>query len=141
MKILSNNPKPLTTAELDKLYDRIYYMADKAIKKHNPCQIEIVGKKIKCRNVTEPEKSVCCGGCPYMRHGTGCMADKPIFCKLYFCGKLQSRKTGVPKMLWKLNVYLDNYLYCEYQAEKKTLLNRRNLREKMIREETLIKRV
>jgi hypothetical protein len=133
MKILSNNPKPLTTAELDKLYDRIYYMADKAIKKHNPCQIEIVGEKIKCRGVTEPEKSVCCGGCPYMRHGTGCMADKPIFCKLYFCGRPLDR--GMPKMLLKLSLYIDKYLYPDYYVDKKTLMNKSNLRKKRIREE------
>ena len=91
----------LDVEKLSALYDRIYDIADRLIKKHNPCNIHIETKPAKdlCWNPIFPEKlitdiycnskysthALCCTGCTYW--DTGCTI-KCLACKLFVCGDI-----------------------------------------------------
>ena len=92
--------KPTTKSitELSAIYDRIYDIADRLIKKHNPCNIytKIVPAKKLFFNPIFPEQlientycnsngtvnALCCEGCKYW--DKGCTV-KALGCKLFLC--------------------------------------------------------
>jgi len=81
----------LSVKELSALYDRIYDIADRLIKKHNPCNIHTeiqphhlyptkLEKETVCMSYSI--NSLCCSGCKYW--DKGCTV-KSLGCKLFLC--------------------------------------------------------
>lgn len=78
----------LSIKELSALYDRIYDIADRLFKKHNPCKIYIEDKHIFCKY---HQKGIplangyylCCSSCIHCSKN-GCSV-KCLACKLHMC--------------------------------------------------------
>ena len=92
------------------LYDRIYDIADRLIKKHNPCKIHTKNKKLCC--VTHPmgKERLCCTGCWDNNGGTdhysffGC-AVKCLKCKTHLCGRAERENKLLHKRLHRLEIF------------------------------------
>lgn len=65
------------------VHDRLYLLADKMLKRHNPCHKCIVHN---CFNET-PQR--CCEGCPHFNNGCTVQA---LYCKLWLCDRIRNRK-------------------------------------------------
>ncbi len=116
-KTTDAKPK-LSIAELSALYDRVYDIADRLLKKHNPCNIHKGRGKNKnllfCKshkNKYGGFKQLCCSGCdnsPEIGKShwskSGCTV-KALACKLYLCPDIRNRK------LQKRFVTLREYSY------------------------------
>lgn len=114
--------KELSVEQMSALYDRIYNIADRLIKKHNPCGIQLVDKKVTCKK-GEP----CCNGCFYLSK-KGC-TTRSLGCKLTFCPSLDNDKTvrKIMKLLKPLYVlaFLNDFIYI--RSSKEEILARTNL--------------
>jgi hypothetical protein len=64
--------------DMEAVYDELCYLADVALKKHNPCQFDTVTKKC-----LRGKKNGCCTGCPHLTN-TGCSVQS-LACKLWVC--------------------------------------------------------
>ena len=89
--------KEKTTIELSAIYDRIYDIADRLIKKHNPCNIHIetiphhlyptkLNEETVCMSYSI--NSLCCGECKYW--DKGCTV-KSLGCKLFLCQYIKNK--------------------------------------------------
>ena len=76
--------KELSVEQMSALYDRIYNIADRLIKKHNPCGIQ-KGKNGFVRCLYSSCEVLCCGGCIHWNHGC---TVKALACKLYLCNSV-----------------------------------------------------
>ena len=98
--------KSLSTQELSAIYDRIYDIADRLIKKHNPCNIRITKKGICCEHEYYNGYSrLCCGGCDFWSEN-GCTV-KCLACKLLICWS--TRNNIVKDRLEKLRAIAHKY--------------------------------
>ena len=88
----------LSTAELSALYDRIYDIADRLIKKHNPCNIRIETRphhlfptKLEEETVCMSYyvNSLCCAGCSH--HSKNGCTVKSLGCKLFLCSAITNK--------------------------------------------------
>lgn len=73
--------------KMSKLYDRIYAIADKLLKKHNPCNIHVKNSRLYCSCHTagcHKKYMLCCNGCKYGVSEHGCTV-KALGCKLFLC--------------------------------------------------------
>lgn len=89
--------KSLSIAELSAIYDRIYDIADRLIKKHNPCNIH---KEITPHHLFPTKSkeetvcmsycigSLCCVGCG--KWAKGCTV-KALGCKLFLCTAVKNK--------------------------------------------------
>ena len=106
----------MITAELDveklsALYDRIYDIADRLIKKYNPCKIHIKDKKLYCTGY--PTGSLhgrlCCEGCweKKIDHYSlfGC-TTKCLPCKTYLCMSAGKENRLLAHRLFKLRDFV-----------------------------------
>ena len=75
-------------AELSALYDRIYDIADRLLKKHNPCNIHKDGKRFSCTYRLCGTR-LCCGKC-HKYWDKGCTV-KALGCKLFLCGAIRHK--------------------------------------------------
>lgn len=110
--------KELTIKEMSALYDRIYNIADRLIKKHNPCNIRRTKTdKLYCNNYNKKRGEshsgkLCCIGCGRDYENkcywseSGC-TTKCIACKLYSCLSMDYK---VRKRLYKLQNFASKYL-------------------------------
>ena len=108
--VVATKPK-LSITELSALYDRIYDIADRLLKKHNPCNIHKTKRgKIKCKNKYYTNNKLCCNSCEKYWSKTGCIT-KCLSCKLYLCPTLRMGKNRHPifySRLLKLREYARN---------------------------------
>lgn len=75
----------LSIKELSALYDRIYNIADRLIKKYNPCNIQVKGKLVTCAFHKYFNGGVlCCTSCKYWSNGC---TTKCLRCKLHLCSR------------------------------------------------------
>ena len=120
----------LDTEKLSALYDRIYDIADRLIKKYNPCNIQTKDNKTKCINSNYKHNSLCCGyyseRCKHWQDGC---TIKCLPCKLFACGAIRGDKknNNFIRILSKLRRItskhgLSNFDY--YITKKKVLQNR-----------------
>lgn len=112
--------KSLSTKQLSAMYDRIYDIADKLIKKYNPCNIHIKGKKLYCtqhyKDKAYNTDRLCCSGCgefpdSYTNHWskTGC-TTKCLACKLYLCSTAYRKiSRRVCDQLYRLRKFAKKY--------------------------------
>jgi len=102
--------KSLSTTQLSALYDRIYDIADKLIKKHNPCKIHTKDKKLCCicYSTGSPYGRLCCGGCweKITDHYSlfGCIT-KCLACKLYLCPTAKGKHRRLSNQLYRLKQF------------------------------------
>ena len=96
--LTATKPKAkLSEAELSILYDRIYDIAERLFKKHNPCNIRIKGNKVLCACKVHSkyrQSSLCCqkisgSHCKYWLNGC---TVKCLPCKLFICPALYHNK-------------------------------------------------
>jgi hypothetical protein len=118
-KLTSTRPQQLSTAELSALYDRIYDIADRLFKKHNPCNIHTKNNKVFCLcynekwNKGKGKKLLCCSGC-VAGYGIdnpgnywsdeGCIT-KCLPCKLYLCPEAKRMNKRLSNQLYKLKQF------------------------------------
>lgn len=77
----------LSTTELSALYDRVYDIADRLFKKHNPCNVQIIDGGIGCNSrKTNIKYGLCCASCKHLSD-KGCTV-KCLPCKLFVCSRL-----------------------------------------------------
>ena len=134
--LTATKPKAkLSVAELSALYDRIYDIADRLIKKYNSCGIQIKGNKCICNFYTQEKtddfykysnygtKKLCCIHCNEDNKGywseSGCTV-KALACKLFYCPATQNRL--LKKRLKKLMVYSRKHLSFNYYESKEDWL-------------------
>lgn len=95
----------LSTTELSVLYDRIYDIADRLIKKHNPCKMHNKNKKLCCMDFPMGNNRLCCENCFYEKidHWSffGC-TTKCLACKLYLCKRAEDKNKQLFDKLDKL---------------------------------------
>jgi len=96
-------------ADISAIYDRIYDIADRLFKKHNPCNIHIKNKIVLCNEFPHIENNkfsqqcnslLCCGGCKH-KSMTGCTI-KCLPCKLFFCSYIRQYNEKLSKRLLRL---------------------------------------
>ena len=108
--LTATKPKAkLSVAELSALYDRIYDIADRLLKKHNPCNIRTEGTKVSC-TYRLCETRLCCGGCDKY-WDKGCTV-KALGCKLFLCGAVRNKI--LQKRFRKLREYGRTHLNFTY---------------------------
>ena len=103
--------KELSVEEMSALYDRIYNIADRLIKKHNPCNIHttktgytLCKQYNTVRSVKGKEEKrhyLCCTACEYQSK-TGCPI-KCLPCKLFLCGSIPNGRVIIDR-LYRLKV-------------------------------------
>ena len=118
--------KPLSTKELSALYDRIYNIADRLFKKHNPCNICTKNKKLCCTGYPTGRERLCCEGCWDMKtdHYSlfGC-TTKCLACKIYLCTSVNKENKLLVHRLFRLRDIAHRYipyLLC-YQSKEQWL--------------------
>lgn len=86
-EVSTTNAKRVSYAELSVIYDRIYDIADRLFKKHNPCNIQVKDNKAKCVNKHYEYNYLCCrcydNRCKHWQNGC---TEKCLSCKLFVCG-------------------------------------------------------
>lgn len=113
----------LSTEGLSVLYDRIYNIADRLIKKHNPCKIHTKNKKLCCVGFPTGRKRLCCYGCYNMKidHYSlfGCTTEC-LPCKTYLCPNAQYENKVLYKRLCKLRGFAQKHIpsICCYQSKE-----------------------
>jgi hypothetical protein len=83
---------------LSQKFDELWDKANAIISAAKPCGIKSVNGEITCRGcsfhkdfrqsvyyVAESPNILCCGGCKYHEPNKGCIAEKPLMCKLWLC--------------------------------------------------------
>lgn len=119
----------LSIAELSALYDRIYNIADRLIKKYNPCNIHTKNKRLCCTSHPEGHitrlKRLCCNNCWWAEvdHYSlfGC-ATKCLLCKLYLCEEAGEENKLLSYRLHKLKSFALKHLYLHYFQSKEQWL-------------------
>ncbi len=89
----------LNTVELSALYDRIYDIADRLIKKYNPCNICIKNNKTLCTYYTIdkhdefylPQNKLCCLYCSKGYWSKRGCTVKSLGCKLFLCQAITNK--------------------------------------------------
>ena len=104
--LTATKPKAkLSVAELSALYDRIYNIADRLLKKHNPCKIHIKDKKLCCMGYPTGKNRLCCYNCFHEKidHWSffGCTV-KCLSCKLYLCDRIIEKNKQLFNRLCRL---------------------------------------
>lgn len=119
----------LSIVELSALYDRIYDIADRLIKKHNPCKIHTTKTGlVLCKDFSNESRVkyaqqhcgnfLCCGFCGYLSK-TGCTV-KCLPCKLFTCSHVTNKV--IKKRLHKLRdiaikSYINPHVYYRTKSE------------------------
>lgn len=127
-------PQQLSTKELSALYDRIYNIADRLFKKHNPCNIHITNGIIHCNGCTNKrinkrnQKDGCFLCCNICKHQSinGCTI-KCLPCKLFLCNRLlysEEHKALMNKLKRLKKIAAKCHIDCgEYFHTKKEVLS------------------
>ena len=130
MKVLKRYSKLSTKAKI-KLYDRLYDIANKHIKKCDPCKIQIKGNEIKCLNYkhTLRKKNLCCTLCnnSWALGKKGCRI-KCLGCKLYFCESIRKDNKALKKMFFKLENIMGYYRLSDYYRSRTAAIYQLNLK-------------
>ncbi len=139
IKLTGGISRELKPKELNELYDRLYDIADRLIKKHNPCNIHTERGVVlcNCHNLIKEARHeqkhgcfVCCNTCKYGgKHGC---TVKNLSCKVFTCSQMDSK---IARRLHRLcDIRRRYYLYGEYYITKekymKIVLNKRRQRLK-----------
>ena len=109
--------------KLSALYDRIYDIADRLIKKHNPCNICIKNNKILCTYYTIdkhdefylPQNKLCCLYCSKGYWSKEGCTVKALGCKLFLCQVVKNKV--LKKRFQKLREYGRKHLNFDYWDE------------------------
>jgi hypothetical protein len=113
-------------------YDRIYDIADRLFKKHNPCNIQVKDNKTKCTgNNSYIHNYLCCqrynDRCKYWNKGC---TVKCLACKLFACGAIQvdKKNNSFIKTLSKLHRITNRYGLSnfDYYMTKEKAIRMRN---------------
>jgi hypothetical protein len=124
---------PLTRAQLEKKFDRLYAAADQAMRDHDPCAVR-GGQCYSMREYPELHKRMpfCCGGCRYLGP-QGCTVES-LHCRLWVCGPLDwvhigrdGRKRTYSPLLQKLRrltKIADHYGFRIWRAPKEESIQR-----------------
>jgi hypothetical protein len=115
--------KLINIKQQSKLYDRVYDIADKLIKKHNPCNIHTHRGVLCCAEYkynkyyknSKLQRALCCANCNDSTSNKrksywskeGC-TTKCIACKLFYCHYVTNKP--LIKALRKLNDYSKKHL-------------------------------
>ena len=109
---------PTTTVDIEKLsalYDRIYDIANRLIKKYSPCNIRTKIPSAKDLRITIcnckfcGDDSLCCYGCKYWNNGC---TVKALGCKLFLCRAVSRavKNRVLQKRFKKLRSYGEKHL-------------------------------
>lgn len=130
MTVKTEQKKKLSIEEMSALYDRIYNIADKLLKKHNPCNIH--KGKIKAEHIywkpKNPDRlinaivctrksrhsNLCCGGCKYCNKGC---TVKCLACKLFLCTSTEQTNRMLYKRFKMLRNYTTKHLDFTYRCK------------------------
>jgi len=142
--MLITTRKKLSITELSALYDRLYDIADRLFKKHNPCKIHTKNGKLYCINHNEHWNAtlyLCCYGCiDRWENGeqrgnhwseNGC-TTKCLSCKLYLCGYAKGKNRRLYHQLRRLKQFAyehglpHEYFYYISKEEWLEQIKRRN---------------
>lgn len=85
----------------EEVHDKLYALADKLLKRHNPCA-NCWAKNCYREHSTQR----CCEGCIYFKEGVGC-TTQALYCKLWLCAK--PRQPELRKKLRRLWSIADKY--------------------------------
>lgn len=76
-------------ANIEKKFDFLFDEVQKVLSKYNPCAITIKDKSVHCIGCgfggNNPNE-LCCSGCKFHTK-SGCIANRPLTCKTWLCGK------------------------------------------------------
>lgn len=84
------------------VHDRLYELADKLLKRHNPCA-KCWATNCYHEHVTQR----CCEGCVYFKKGQGCTV-KALYCKLWICGAV-TNQAQLRRRLQRLRKIAEKY--------------------------------
>lgn len=72
---------------IEEKFDFLYDCTEKVLSKYNPCKISFLKSGVNCidckAGFSNPN-DLCCTGCRF-HTDKGCVANKPLTCKLYLC--------------------------------------------------------
>lgn len=137
-KLTSTQSQQLSTKELSALYDRIYDIADRLIKKHNPCKIHTKNKKLCCVDSPRGRWRLCCNNCfnEKIDHWSffGCTV-KCLSCKLYLCDVVIEKNKQLSNRLYRLKQFARKYglvsISYYFMSKEQWLKQIRNERRRM----------
>ncbi len=104
------------TEQLSAIYDRIYDIADRLIKKHNPCNIHTKNGKTVCNYEHNHSSRLCCSNCQAWNRGC---TIKALGCKLFLCQAITNKI--LKRRFSKLKTYSEKcglYTMCYLSKEK-----------------------
>ena len=110
--------KQLSVEEMSALYDRIYDIADRLIKKHNPCNILRIKDLLYCHDYTKKyggSTQLCCACCKKHWSEKGCTV-KALGCKLFLC--YSTKNKILRRRFQRLRNYACKHLTFNYFDEK-----------------------
>ena len=75
---------------LEEKFDFLYEMAQEILAHYQPCKIKFLKNGANCIDCSKSlyrskPNVLCCDGCQYHTLSKGCMAEKPLTCKLWLC--------------------------------------------------------
>jgi hypothetical protein len=83
------------------VHDRLYALADKLLKRHNPCHGCITHNCFSYGN-----DSRCCMGCPHFKNGC---TVKALYCKLWLCHSVGAQQYALVRRLERLERIAKKY--------------------------------
>jgi hypothetical protein len=93
--------------ELSIIYDELYDLADRIIKKYNPCELS----KNRCL-----DGKFCCEGCKYLSKD-GC-TTKALFCKVWLCKNARRKYPYVARLLECIKTLANEYHLLLFRESK-----------------------
>ena len=106
---------------LEKKFDELYAKAEEILSKYKPCKITVIKGKVHCVGCSgrNPPNELCCGGCQF-HTVKGCIADKPLTCKLWLCN---TARNDFPECDDELDVLRDKAaMFWVYRGYKQSSL-------------------
>jgi len=129
LQFLIEKRKQWMRRRIEKEFDKLYAKAEFILSKYQPCAISKVKGTIRCIDCMDGKKwmttpnLLCCGGCKFHTI-KGCIAEKPLTCKLWLCGSAAVAFPECFKQLQSLSKKAIKLgLYCARGDKKEILQN------------------
>jgi len=125
---LTTNRRQKLREFLESKFEELYQRAEVVLRKHNPCAITRHKGKVYCAGcpAKQPEwiysggvypNALCCGGCKF-HTDKGCVAEKPLTCKLWLCATATRLFPQCEAELQKINNEASGWNLCVLRGDK-----------------------